>query len=304
MDVVCGGATPNEVAYSNDSAASINSSCAGGRMASCSSGSDVAGKYVITNSCALFDFAAYTVVMGSLTALGLVGNIVSFVVLLRDRGRSATSFLLQALAVADTMVLVAAVPLYICSTDLPVHRSTGRVLLAVLVDNARPVADVLHPVHVHRSRHRPRLDAPLLRRLQADRRPLRPHRRLVVGCRRRRTRSESSRRRFGLGSVQSFDRSPGAVPRRRPGCFLRHLQHPAILRVRERSGLQQRRRKRDPLRVQTVVVRRRSPSIESSYSNVLYFVVIHGGPLLLIGFLQRQTDNGAEETPASMGGDG
>jgi len=44
--------------------------------------------------------------MGTLTVLGVLGNAVSFIVLLRDRGRSATSFLLQALAVADTPLVL------------------------------------------------------------------------------------------------------------------------------------------------------------------------------------------------------
>jgi len=75
--------------------------------------------FAISTSCARFDFAVYTVMMGTLTALGVLGNAVSFVVLLRDRGRSTTSFLLQALAVADTLVLLTAVPLYVVPSITP-----------------------------------------------------------------------------------------------------------------------------------------------------------------------------------------
>jgi len=143
MDIVCGGnVADGESAHLDDNATSANSSCAGGQSSSCGGGSDVAGKYVITNSCALFDFVAYTVFMGSLSVLGLVGNVVSFVVLLRDRGRSATSFLLQALAVADTMVLVAAVPLYIIP---PIYPYTGQ--LATYYAAYLSITPVLWPVY-------------------------------------------------------------------------------------------------------------------------------------------------------------
>lgn len=76
-------------------------------------------RFHVSNSCALFDFIVYTVAMGTLSILGLVGNAVSFLVLLRDRGRSATSFLLQALAFVDSLVLVTAVPLYILPAVYP-----------------------------------------------------------------------------------------------------------------------------------------------------------------------------------------
>jgi len=81
--------------------------------------SSTGDKFAITSSCALFDFTVYTIAMGTLTVLGVLGNIVSFTVLLRDRGRSATSFLLQALAVADTLVLLTAVPLYVAPSVYP-----------------------------------------------------------------------------------------------------------------------------------------------------------------------------------------
>ena len=75
-----------------------------------------AARYNVTSDCALFDFFIYTVASGSLCAFGLVGNAVSFTVLWRDRaGGGATSFLLRAMAVADSLVLVAAVPLYVLS---------------------------------------------------------------------------------------------------------------------------------------------------------------------------------------------
>jgi len=102
-----------------------------------------ADKFGISPSCALFDFTVYTVAMGILTALGVIGNIVSFVVLLRDRGRSATSFLLQALAVADTLVLLTAVPLYVAPSVFPL---TG--LLAGYYATYISLLPVLWPIYL------------------------------------------------------------------------------------------------------------------------------------------------------------
>jgi len=65
----------------------------------------------------------------------------SFVVLLRDRGRSATSFLLQALAVADTLVLLSAVPLYVAPSVYPF---TG--LLAGYYNTYMSLMPVLWPI--------------------------------------------------------------------------------------------------------------------------------------------------------------
>lgn len=100
-------------------------------------------KFAISTSCALFDFVIYTIAMGTLAVLGILGNAVSFIVLLRDRGRSATSFLLQALAVADTLVLVAAVPLYIVP---PVYPFTGR--LAGYYTTYMSLLPVLWPIYL------------------------------------------------------------------------------------------------------------------------------------------------------------
>ena len=76
----------------------------------------------ISNSCALFDFSIYTIVVGTFCVLGILGNCLSFAVMLRDTSRSPTTFLLQALAVADSLVLLAAIPLYTLS---PIYSYTG-----------------------------------------------------------------------------------------------------------------------------------------------------------------------------------
>ena len=77
------------------------------------------GKFDITDSCKLFDFTVYSVLMGLLIILGLIGNVVSFIVLWKDSGNTATVFLLRSMAVADSLVLIAAVPLYVLSNIGP-----------------------------------------------------------------------------------------------------------------------------------------------------------------------------------------
>jgi len=84
-----------------------------------------ADKFEISNECALFDFAVYTLVVGLMIVFGVVGNALSFIVMLNDSATSATSFLLQALAVADTLVLLAALPLYMLPNVYPYTRVFG-----------------------------------------------------------------------------------------------------------------------------------------------------------------------------------
>jgi len=76
-------------------------------------------RFEISNQCAMFDFSVYTIVLGLMIVLGVVGNALSFIVMLNDSATSATSFLLQALAVADTLVLLAALPLYVLPNVYP-----------------------------------------------------------------------------------------------------------------------------------------------------------------------------------------
>lgn len=77
----------------------------------------------LTSDCRLFDFLLYSVIGGSLCVFGVVGNALSFVVLQhKDNAKSATPFLLRALAVADSLVLLASVPLYALP---PVYLFTG-----------------------------------------------------------------------------------------------------------------------------------------------------------------------------------
>ena len=76
-------------------------------------------KFNITQNCAAFDFGIYTVIGGSLCLSGLFGNIISFTVLWRDSTKAATPLLLRALAVADCLVLLAALPIYVLAFVYP-----------------------------------------------------------------------------------------------------------------------------------------------------------------------------------------
>ena len=55
----------------------------------------------------LFLFIWYSVIVGIISLLGLIGNTLSIIVLQRDKGSKTANLLLQALAIADNCVLVA-----------------------------------------------------------------------------------------------------------------------------------------------------------------------------------------------------
>jgi len=56
-------------------------------------------------SCELFNFVVWGVIVGALCVFGYVGNFLSIVALQRDT-RSATTTLLQSLALSDLVLLV------------------------------------------------------------------------------------------------------------------------------------------------------------------------------------------------------
>jgi len=56
-------------------------------------------------SCELFNFVVWGVVVGALCLFGYVGNLLSIVALQRDV-RSATTTMLQSLAVSDLVLLI------------------------------------------------------------------------------------------------------------------------------------------------------------------------------------------------------
>ena len=57
----------------------------------------------------LFHFVWYTIVVGTLSLIGIIGNTLSLIVLQRDKGSKVANLLLQALAIADNCVLIASI---------------------------------------------------------------------------------------------------------------------------------------------------------------------------------------------------
>ena len=66
-------------------------------------------KYIFVqepDTCIVFGFVFFTLVIGTLSVLGILGNILSIVVLQKDDNNKVAAFLLQSLAVADSLVLM------------------------------------------------------------------------------------------------------------------------------------------------------------------------------------------------------
>jgi len=76
-----------------------------------------------TSSCLLYNFVVCTVVIGLVCVFGLAGNITSFFVLLKHKTESATIFLLESMAVFDSLLLLVSLFVYVLPTVYPY---TGR----------------------------------------------------------------------------------------------------------------------------------------------------------------------------------
>ena len=70
-------------------------------------------------SCDLYDFVVFTVVIGLVCVFGLAGNITSFFVLCKHKTETATIFLLQCMAVFDSLLLLFALFLYVLPAVYP-----------------------------------------------------------------------------------------------------------------------------------------------------------------------------------------
>lgn len=73
--------------------------------------------------CRLYDFVVCTVIIGLVCLFGLAGNVTSFFVLLKHKSETATIFLLQSMAVFDSLLLLVSLFIY----TLPfIYPYTGR----------------------------------------------------------------------------------------------------------------------------------------------------------------------------------
>ena len=90
----------------------------------------------------LFRFLWYTVIVGTLSILGLVGNTLSLIVLQRDNGGKVANLLLQALAIADNCVLIASIGILSIYGSLPYFKAydTLRRLLSPIRLYFQPIA--------------------------------------------------------------------------------------------------------------------------------------------------------------------
>jgi len=70
-------------------------------------------------SCDLYDFVVCTVVIGLVCVFGLAGNITSFFVLCKHKTETATIFLLQCMAVFDSLLLLFTFLLYVLPAVYP-----------------------------------------------------------------------------------------------------------------------------------------------------------------------------------------
>ena len=64
-------------------------------------------------ACVLYKFVVYTVFLGCLCILGVIGNLVAYVVFWKDTIKTSTTFLFQGLSMIDTVLLLTAFPIYV-----------------------------------------------------------------------------------------------------------------------------------------------------------------------------------------------
>lgn len=75
------------------------------------------------DSCNLYNFVVCTIIIGLISLFGLTGNVTSFVVLYKHKTETAAIFLLQCMAVFDSLLLVVSIVVY---TMPSVYPYTGR----------------------------------------------------------------------------------------------------------------------------------------------------------------------------------
>src|SRR5260221_6824227 len=71
-----------------------------------------------TWTCKFYTFIVYSVLAGLLCVLGVIGNLATFIVFLRDTMKTSTSFLFQGLSLIDMVLLVSVFPVYCLSPSI------------------------------------------------------------------------------------------------------------------------------------------------------------------------------------------
>ena len=74
--------------------------------------SDAMVDYQLERSCELYSFVIYTVFVGTLVVVGVIGNSFAFVVFWKESIKSSALFLFQCLSLIDSALLLTVVPLY------------------------------------------------------------------------------------------------------------------------------------------------------------------------------------------------
>ena len=74
--------------------------------------SDGTVDYQLERSCELYSFIIYTVFVGTLVVVGVIGNSFAFVVFWKESIKSSAFFLLQCLSLIDSALLLTVFPLY------------------------------------------------------------------------------------------------------------------------------------------------------------------------------------------------
>lgn len=96
---------------------------------------------VLEQQCQQFEFIIFTIVIGSLCVFGLVGNVTSFFVLRKQKSETATIFLLQVLAVSDSILLLCSFVVYTLSS---LHPASERLL--EFFENCRALQIYIWPI--------------------------------------------------------------------------------------------------------------------------------------------------------------
>jgi len=72
-----------------------------------------------TAGCQLYEFVVCTVIIGTVCMFGLAGNVVSFFVLCKHKSDTAAIFLLQSMAVFDSLLLIVTLIIYVLPSVYP-----------------------------------------------------------------------------------------------------------------------------------------------------------------------------------------